>query len=129
MSKTTPPEQTGTGGTTAISRAAIVAWRNALFLVFTLCGIGLASWVARVPAVRDALGVSLEQMGILIFGIAAGSIVGLLASSHVVARFGARATLTGGMITNAVGLAVAGFGATVGPSFAVAFGLTLLLGA
>jgi len=121
MSKTTPPEQTGTGGTAAISRAAIVAWRNALFLVFTLCGIGLASWVARVPAVRDALGVSLEQMGILIFGIAAGSILGLLASSHIIARFGARTTIAWCLVAAGIGLTVAGLGATVGPSFVVIF--------
>lgn len=115
--------------TNTLSRPQVIAWRNAVFAVFTLPGIAIATWVARLPAARDALDVSPAQIGFLIFGIAAGSIVGLLASSHVVARFGARATLTGGMITNAVGLAVAGFGATVGPSFAVTFIGLLIFGA
>jgi fucose permease len=110
----------------SLDRAAIVAWRNALFAIFAICGVGLASWVARVPAVRDALGVSLEQMGILIFGIAAGSIVGLLASSHIIARLGTRATLTWFLLVASVGLSIAGLGATIGQNFLVIFvGLAL----
>jgi fucose permease len=129
MSKTTPHDQTNNGDTGALTRSAIVAWRNSLFLIFALCGVGLASWVARVPAVRDALDVSLEQMGVLIFGIAAGSIVGLLASSHLIARFGARATITWALVAAGAGLTVAGLGATVGPSFAVIFGGLAVFGA
>jgi fucose permease len=129
MSKTTPHGQTNNGDTGALTRSAIVAWRNALFLIFALCGIGLASWVARVPAVRDALDVSLEQMGVLIFGIAAGSIIGLLASSHVIARFGARSTITWALVAAGAGLTVAGLGATLGPSFAVIFGGLAVFGA
>jgi fucose permease len=129
MSKTTPHGQTSNGDTGALTRSEIVAWRNALFLIFALCGIGLASWVARVPAVRDALDVSLEQMGVLIFGIAAGSIIGLLASSHVIARFGARSTITWALVAAGAGLTVSGLGATLGPSFAVIFGGLAVFGA
>lgn len=114
--------------TTPLTRHQIVAWRNAVFAIFVLPGIAIASWVSRLPAARDALDVGPAQVGFLLFGIAAGSIVGLLASSHVVARFGARATLTGGMIVNAIGLALAGFGATVGPNFAVTFAGLLIFG-
>ena len=129
MSKTTPHNQTASGGTPSITRSEIVAWRNALFLVFTLCGIGLASWVARVPAVRDALDVSLEQMGILIFGIAAGSIVGLLVSSHIIARFGSRTTIAWCLVAAGIGLTIAGLGATVGQSFVVIFAGLAFFGA
>jgi MFS family permease len=115
--------------TVALTRAQIISWRNAIFLTFVLPGLAISSWVARLPAARDALHVSPAQVGFLIFGIAAGSIVGLLASSHIVARFGARASITGGMIVNAVGLTVAGFGATVGPSFTVTFVGLLIFGA
>ena len=71
-----------------LSRPQVVAWRNALFVIFGLCGLSMASWASRIPAVKQALQVSTSSMGILIFGIAAGSIVGLLASSHVIARIG-----------------------------------------
>lgn len=114
--------------TTTLTRGQIVAWRNAVFAIFVLPGLAISSWVARLPAARDALDVGPAQVGFLIFGIAAGSIVGLLASSHLVARFGARNVVLVGMITNAVGLAVAGVGATM-PNFAVAFTGLLVFGA
>jgi len=105
--------------TPTLSRHQIVSWRNALFAIFALCGLSMASWAARIPAVRVALDASPSQIGILLFGIAAGSIVGLLASSHIIARFGARHTIVGVLTTGAVGFALAGFGATVSPNFAV----------
>jgi MFS family permease len=113
----------------SLSRRDVVAWRNAIFVIFTLCGLALASWAARLPAVRDALGASLEQMGVLIFGIAAGSILGLLASSHLIARFGTRTMITWCLVGAAAGLGVAGLGAVVGPSFVLIFAGLLFFGA
>ena len=102
-----------------LTRPQVRAWRNALFAIFGLCGLSMASWASRIPAVKEALQVSTSSMGILIFGIAAGSIVGLLASSHVIARIGARRTIAVVLTVGAVGFALAGFGVSVGPSYAV----------
>jgi fucose permease len=102
-----------------LTRPQVHAWRNALFAIFGLCGLSMASWASRIPAVKEALGVSTASMGILIFGIAAGSIVGLLASSHIIARIGARRTIAVVLSVGAVGFAIAGFGVTVGASYAV----------
>ena len=115
--------------TTTLTRPQVVAWRNAVFAIFVLPGLAISTWVSRLPAARDILDVSPAQVGFLLFGIAAGSILGLLASSHVVARFGARNTVVVGMVTNAVGLAVAGAGVTVVSNFAVAFVGLLIFGA
>lgn len=112
-----------------LTRPQVVAWRNAVFVIFALCGLALASWVARVPAVRDSLGASTEQMGILIFSIAAGSILGLLGSSHLIARLGAPRTMAWCLSAGAVGLAIAGIGATVGPSFVVCLVGLVIFGA
>jgi fucose permease len=112
-----------------VTRREAVGWRNALFLVFFLSGIGLASWVARVPAVRDALGASTLDMGVLIFGLAAGSIVGLLASSHVLARFGAKVTMVACLVGGPLGFVIAGVGASVGPNFWLIFGGLAIFGA
>jgi len=124
---TATPAASSYGG--GLSRHQVVAWRNATFVIFGLCGIGIASWVARVPAVRDGLHAGTLEMGLLVFGLAAGSIVGLLASSHVIARFGAATTIAWCLTIGPIGLVVAGVGATVGPSFVVTFGGLAFYGA
>jgi fucose permease len=104
-----------------LTRRQAIAWRNAVFVIFVLPGLAIASWVSRLPAVRDALDIPLDQVGVLILGMAGGSIIGLTLSSHIVARFGARTTILLGLIVSAVGVVIVGLGATVGPVFAVAF--------
>ena len=109
-----------------LTRTHIVAWRNAMFVIFALCGVALASWVARLPAVRDELGASTLDMGVLIFGLSFGSILGLLGSSHLIARIGARTTMRWGFTLAPTGLVIAGLSATLAPSFVVIFiGLAL----
>lgn len=92
------------------TRPSLAAWRLAVFTVFAINGATMATWVARTPAIRDALDVNLEQFGMLIFGLAAGSIIGLLGSSHLIARIGTRASILGGIITTLVMIAVVGVG-------------------
>ncbi len=125
----TTPFSAPTGPAQPLSRAQVVAWRNAIFIIFALPGLALASWVSRLPAVRDILHLGPAQVGLLVFGIAAGSILGLLASSHIVARFGARAAFSWGILATAIGVAAAGIGVTVGPSFALTFAGLLVFGA
>lgn len=48
-------------------------WRAALFLFMFAAGVSLASWVARTPAVRDALDASTGSMGLVLFGLSVGS--------------------------------------------------------
>jgi fucose permease len=102
-----------------LTKSQVTSWRNGLFVIFALCGIAMASWASRIPAVKQELHASTSDMGLLIFCIAAGSIVGLLASSHVIARIGARNTILFALTVGAVGFAVAGIGASVGPNVAV----------
>ena len=111
-----------------LTRAQAYRWRNATFFVFALPGLGMASWISRVPAVRDALGASTAMMGLLIFGIAVGSIIGISTSSHATARFGARPVMVTALILSSLGLIVAGLGATFGPMFWVSFAGLVLFG-
>lgn len=102
------------------------AWRNAVFVVFGLSGLAMATWVSRVPAIRDHLDVTTGELGVLIFGLAAGSIVGLLASSHVLSWLGARRTIVGSLGAVTLGLTIAGVASSVWPNyFAVFVGLAL----
>ncbi|MFT4123062.1 MAG: MFS transporter [Microbacteriaceae bacterium] len=93
-----------------LGRLEVVAWRNALFVVFAVCGISMASWAARLPTVRDVLLATSAQMGLLLVAISAGSIAGLLVSSHVIARLGARRTIAVAFLVGPAGYAAAGVG-------------------
>lgn len=93
-----------------LTRHEARAWTGAVFVIFAVCGISLAGWMARLPAVRDALHASTWQMGLLMVGLSIGSIVGLLSSSHLIASFGARRVITAAGPVNMVGLFGAGIG-------------------
>lgn len=76
---------TATPTTSALRRAMF-----GVFVIFGLNGIAYATWISRLPAIRDVLDISVAQVGLLLFGGAAGSIIGLLAAAMVVHRIGAR---------------------------------------
>jgi MFS family permease len=107
----------------------ILAWRNALFVVFGACGVALASIAARIPTISLALSLSTAQVGVLLAGMAIGSIVGLVASGHIVSIFGAKSTIRVAFSTLVVALIGASIGITVLGSFALSFGFLILLGA
>jgi len=109
----------------ALTRREVAAWRNALFVIFALCGIALASWVSRTPAIRDAVGASTWQMGLIVLGAAAGSMVGLVLSSHLLARFGPIATIRATMILSAVGIVITGVGGSMSSIPVVIAGLAV----
>ncbi len=125
MSKTTTPS-TYAGG---LTRGQVVAWRNAVFAIFAICGVAMATWVSRIPSVRDAFQADTFTVGILAFGIAVGSIVGLVASSHIISRLGAARTILVMLVSGAVGLTVAAVAATVGPNFALTIAGLVVFGA
>ncbi|PSL38040.1 fucose permease [Labedella gwakjiensis] len=104
-----------------LSRREIVAWRNAVFVMFALSGLSIATWVARLPAIRDALGLTTGNVGVLIFGMSAGSIIGLLLSAWILGRIGPRRGMAASIVLVAIGLIVVGLGAGVFVSAPVVF--------
>lgn len=103
--------------------------RNAaLFSYFVLGGTGFGAWVARLPSIRDDLGVSIAEVGILSFALPAGSLVGIALASPVLSRLGTRRSLIVGMIGVAGGLAVVGTGSSVLHSYVVVFAALLFSG-
>ncbi|MEE1620651.1 MFS transporter [Zafaria sp. Z1313] len=80
----------------------LAPWRNAIFVVFALSGVGFATWVSRIPAVRDDLELSTSTIGLMLFGLAGGSIAGLAAAPAFLARFGAARGLQVTLSTMAV---------------------------
>jgi len=105
---------------TTIRPAYAKAWRNAIFVVFTLNGFGAAAWISRIPSVRDHLQISITEVGILILGVSFGAIVGIIASSHVIHWLGERRSILLFLAGCGISLALIGVGATVLSSFGIA---------
>ncbi|HEY5514759.1 MAG TPA: MFS transporter, partial [Pengzhenrongella sp.] len=72
----------------------LVRARWLLMCLFALQGLTVASWLARLPAVRDALGLSPSELGVVLLVGAVGALVTVTAAGVVVARFGGRAAMT-----------------------------------
>lgn len=88
-------------------------------------GVALASWVTRTPAIRDLLGASTAEMGLVLFGLSTGSMVGILASGPLLGRWGARPLIAIGMVGIIASMPVIAFGAALQVNVAVAVGLAL----
>ena len=94
----------------------------AVALAFALNGLALSSWLSRVPAVRDELGLSTSEVGLLLLCLSAGAVSALPLSGSLVTRLGpGRAVLAGALVV-AVGLAGLSLGLALGsPTVAGAF--------
>jgi MFS family permease len=112
--------------TTERTRRELTAWRNAIFTIFFLSGLSLASWVARIPAIRDDTGLNTQGVGLVILSGSIASVLGLIAAPWLLARFGARTGMIGVLCTVSVGLVLVGLGGSVLPSVPlVVIGLAL----
>ncbi|GAB2476731.1 MFS transporter [Promicromonospora xylanilytica] len=100
--------------------------RLSLFALSLLTGIGLSSWVTRTPAVRDAVDASTAGMGLILFGLSVGSMVGVLSAGAFVRRHGARPVIVVGAVLTVVGIAVIGLGAGLSAAVGVFAGLLLV---
>ncbi|QQA41285.1 MFS transporter [Pelagovum pacificum] len=100
-------------------------WRAALFVFFFIPGITISSWVTRTPAIRDGIEASLAQMGLVLLGLSAGSMSGLLMAGAAVGRFGTRRITFIGMWLIIVGMFVLASGVAIGLAPLVALGLAL----
>ena len=78
--------------------------RTAVAVAFLVNGLCFASWISRTPAVRDTLGLSSAQLGLLLLCVSGGSIAGLPLSGPIVHRLGARAAVLAGSLSVGVGL-------------------------
>jgi MFS family permease len=97
-----PNTRSGQGGAGAASVA--------VFVTFALNGFNFASWAARLPAVRDALDMRPEQVGLLLLVASIGALSALPLSGVVVQRLGARRTIVAFATVNTAGLVIAGTG-------------------
>lgn len=105
--------------------SSLGARRIALLALFFLPGITISSWVTRTPSIRDGLGASTAEMGLVLFGLSIGSMIGILGSGPLVSRWGARPVIVAGTIGVTASMPIVGLGAAASQSFVVAAGLVV----
>lgn len=93
--------------------------------LFLLLGIVTSSWLARLPSIREMLGLSTSELGIVLLAGALGSLVAVTLAGSIVARFGGRRVLVVAAIGSFFALALEGLGPTVGSTPILAIGLVL----
>lgn len=98
--------------------------RRAVSIMFVANGIAFASWAARVPAVRERLGLRDGELGLALLGVACGAILAFRAAGPLIARFGSRRVTR----VSAVLLCAALPLPALAPSFAALVAALLLLG-
>ncbi|MGI9049622.1 MAG: MFS transporter [Rubrobacteraceae bacterium] len=64
--------------------------RLAVLAIFFLNGVGIATWVVRIPAVKEKLSLSAGLLGIALLGVAVGALASMTVAGWLIARFGSR---------------------------------------
>jgi MFS family permease len=64
--------------------------RLAVTVVFFASGASYGSWVGRIPALQDGLDATKAGLGLALFGVAAGAVLGLPLAGILSVRFGSR---------------------------------------
>ncbi|MEO3925127.1 MFS transporter [Micromonosporaceae bacterium B7E4] len=100
----------GTVRPPVVPRQVLTA-RTGVAVVFGLNGLAVASWFARVPAARDALGLTPGRLGLLLLALSAGALLALPAAGTLAQRLGTARTVGAATALAALGLALAGVAA------------------
>lgn len=82
--------------------------RLAVTVVFFASGAAYGSWVARVPALQEGLDATKSELGLALFGVAAGAVVMLPVAGWLSARLGSRLVTQAGLLGVALSLPLIG---------------------
>ena len=92
-------------------------------MVFAVNGLLFASWIARTPAIRDALALSEVQLGLLLLCLSLGAVSALPLAGPLVQRFGRGGSSSSGSIASVLGLLGLAAGVAAGATVPAAAGL------
>ncbi|WP_239065588.1 MFS transporter [Microbacterium hibisci] len=99
--------------------------RASLLVLMLVVGLGMASWVTRTPAVRDAVDGSTAEMGLILFGLSIGSMIGVVASGPLVRRLGTRPIVLTGTVLVIAGVSAVAVATAIPSAVGVFLGLFL----
>ena len=87
-------------------------WHRSVIVMFALIGPPSMALLVRLPEIKELLGVSTSELGLLLFAGAVGSILALTMAARVISRLGTRPPMLGGFYLVALGLIGQAFAAT-----------------
>jgi len=104
----------------------LTRWRWAVTAVFGLGGIAISTWGPRLPAIKAGLGIGTATIGLLLAGVTAGALVGLVASTPLRRWLGGRRAVAGAILLVAGAITLLGLALilVVIPLVAAAFVIT-----
>lgn len=89
-----------------MTRRAAAA-RTGDLVVFAANGLAFASWMSRLPDVKELLALTAGQLGVLLLAVSAGAVLGLPLAGRLAHRLGAANTVRLGMALALPGIAAA----------------------
>jgi predicted MFS family arabinose efflux permease len=92
----------------------MTAATRATYIAFAVNGFSFASWASRIPAVKDRLDLSPQELGLVLIAIAIGSVLALPASGPIVHRFGTRRVVAAMGVVGGASLVVVAVGQLAG---------------
>ena len=103
--------------------ATLGSWHRSVIVMFALLGPAGMALMVRLPEIKELLGVSTSELGLLLFCGAIGSICALSIAAKIIARLGTKPQMLGGF--NLVGLGLIGqaFAATTHSPFLFAIAI------
>jgi predicted MFS family arabinose efflux permease len=99
--------------------------RTAVIASFSVSGVAFASLISRAPGIRDALGLSPAQLGLLLLCLSGGAIIGLPLSGRIVHRLGPAPAVLAASLTVTTGLLPLAAGLQLGVVVPVAVGFVV----
>lgn len=102
--------------------------RDAIFAVFFITGVALATWLARLPVLRDNLELETFQVGLFLLGSGVGSLLGLTISAAVIQRVGEKNAIGLFATVAIIGMGLVGVMSVILPWFVIALTAVFLFG-
>jgi len=87
---------------------SLARWRWAVTAAFGLGGTTVSAWGPRLPAIKAGLDLGTATIGLLLAGVTAGAILGLIGSAPVLHRLGSRKAIMGALLLTTGAMAVMG---------------------
>jgi fucose permease len=107
---------------------AVHTARNAVFTAFAVNGAAFAALASRVPDIKHELSLTAGELGLTLFALSIGAVIGLPLSGWFVQRLGAARATLGAAAIQVLGLVVVGLAVTTLTSRSVAMTGLLLVG-